>query len=150
MPQSFAAVHLHIVFSTKHRESHITPELSPRLHEYLGGTVRGTGSILLTSGGMPDHVHLLIGLGREVTIADLVRTAKAGSSRWVHETFPDHPGFAWQAGYGAFAVSHDRLPAVRGYIANQAEHHRVKSFQEEYREFLRVHGIEWDERYVWD
>jgi putative transposase len=150
VPQSFASIHLHIVFSTKHREPLIAPEFAPRLYEYIGGTIRGAKCIPLATGGMPDHVHLLIGLGRETTVADLVRTAKAGSSRWVHDTPPDRPGFAWQSGYAAFTVSHDRLPAVQGYIAHQAEHHRTKTVQDEYREFLRAHGMEWDERYVWD
>jgi putative transposase len=150
VPQSFAAVHLHVVFATKRREPTISPALAPHLHEYLGGTVRGSKNVPLAVGGMPDHVHLLVGLGREATVADLVRTVKAASSRWVHDAHPELAGFAWQAGYGAFAVSHDRLPAVGRYIANQAAHHATESFQDEYRRFLRLHGIEWDERYVWD
>ena len=150
MPQSFAAITLHVVFSTKHREPTITPDLADRLYGYLGGAARGAGSVLLTAGGRPDHVHLLIGLGREVAVAELVRVVKAASSRWVHDTFPDRGGFAWQSGYGAFAVSHDRRPAVRRYIAHQAEHHRGKTFQEEFREVLVAHEIEWDEEYVWD
>jgi putative transposase len=150
MPQSFAAVHLHIVFSTKHREPSLLPEITPRLHEYLGGLIRGVKAVPVAVGGMPDHVHLLVGLGREATIADLLRDVKAGSSRWVHDTCPNLGGFAWQAGYGAFAVSRDRVPRVHRYIANQADHHKTETFQDEYRRFLRLHGIEWDERYVWD
>jgi REP element-mobilizing transposase RayT len=148
MPQSFAALHLHIVFSTKHRDPLIVPEIAPRLYEYLGGTTRGTGPALVAVGGMPDHVHLLVSLGRETAVADFVRTVKAGSSRWVHDTMSS--SFAWQAGYAAFAVSQDRVPGVRGYIGNQAEHHRGRTFQEEYRDFLRAHDIAWDERYCWD
>jgi REP element-mobilizing transposase RayT len=150
MPQSFAAVHIHIVFSTKNREPTITPALAPRLYEYLGGTARGLKCPLVTAGGVADHVHLLTSLGREVAIAELVRDLKAGSSRWVHETFGDRPGFAWQAGYAAFAVSGSVVEQVVRYIANQEEHHRTRTFQDEYRDFLRRHGIEWDERYVWD
>ena len=99
---------------------------------------------------MPDHIHLLVSLGRESCVADTVRDVKANSSRWVHDNYPDRAAFAWQAGYGAFAVSFSGVAAVREYIQNQAEHHRQRSFQEEYREFLCRHEIEWDERYVWD
>jgi REP element-mobilizing transposase RayT len=150
MPQSLVSLHAHVVFSTKNREPFITPDLAPRLYPYLGGVVRNTGSVLVAVGGMPDHVHLLVSLGRQACVADLVRDVKANSSRWVHETFPDRSAFAWQNGYGAFGVSASILEQVRGYIANQADHHRTVSFQDEFRDFLRRHGIEWDERYVWD
>jgi REP-associated tyrosine transposase len=150
VPQSFAAVHLHVVFSTKNREPLIGPDLAPRLYEYLAGTARGNGCRLTTAGGVADHVHLLVSLGREIAIADLVRELKAGSSRWIHDTLPDLHRFAWQSGYGAFSVSFGLLDRVKGYIANQAEHHKSQTFQDEYRDFLRQHGIAWDERYVWD
>jgi REP element-mobilizing transposase RayT len=150
VPQSYAAVHLHIVFSTRHREPVITPELAPRLQQYLAGTARDTGCRVITSGGMPDHIHLLVSLGREVTIAELLRTLKAGSSRWVHDTFPDRAGFVWQTGYGAFSVSQSQVAVVTRYIDRQEEHHRVRTFQDEFRELLRVHGIEFDERYIWE
>ena len=99
---------------------------------------------------MPDHVHLLVSAGREVAIASLVRDLKAGSSRWVHDTYPDRPGFAWQTGYAAFAVSVSLVGRVTRYIETQAEHHKTITFQDEYREFLRKHILTWDERYVWD
>lgn len=150
MPQSLAAVYLHVVFSTKHRETYITPALAPRLHAYLGGIARGNKHRLLTSGGMPDHVHLLLSIGREQSIAELVGALKSGSSRWVHDTFPDHRTFAWQAGYGVFSVGPPQLDAVKRYIETQEDHHRVRTFQDEYREFLREHGLAFDERYVWD
>ena len=116
----------------------------------MGGVVRQTGSVLVAIGGMPDHVHLLVSLGRQACIADLVRDVKANSSRWVHGTFPDRSAFAWQAGYGAFAVSITVVGQVRGYIEHQADHHRARTFQDEFRDFLRAHEIGWDERYVWD
>jgi hypothetical protein len=90
-----------------------------------------------------------VALGRQTCIADLVRDLKSNSSRWVHETFPECAEFAWQAGYGAFAVSKSNVEAVQAYITNQEEH-RKRTFQDEYREFLRLHEIEWDENYVWD
>ena len=95
----------------------------------------------MAAGGMPDHVHLLISVGRQMSVADLVRTIKANTSGWIHETFANQGGFAWQNGYGAFSVSLSNIEAVKQYIANQAEHHRTKSFQEEYVEFLRRHGL---------
>jgi putative transposase len=147
---TFAAVHLHVVFSTKDREPLIGPELAPQLYKYLAGTARGNGCRLTAAGGVADHVHLLVSLGREIAIADLVRELKAGSSRWIHDTVPGLRGFAWQSGYGAFSVSVGLLGRVKGYIANQAEHHKSQTFQDEYRDFLRQHGIAWDERYVWD
>ncbi len=150
MPQSFSAVYLHIIFSTKERQPLITPDLAPRLYEYLGGVVRGNGCCLTTSGGVADHVHLLVTIDRVITIADLVRELKAASSRWIHDTFPQLGGFAWQSGYGAFSVSVSQIEVVKAYIARQAEHHKTVTFQDEYRVFLKKHGLEWDERYVWD
>ncbi len=150
VPQSLAAIHLHVIFSTKNREPWLAADLAPRIHAYFGGIARSNGSCLHTSGGMPDHVHLLLSLGREQTVAGLVGGLKAASSRWVHDTFADRAGFGWQAGYGAFSVSPSQLSVVRSYIDTQAEHHRARTFQEEYRRFLQKHGIECDERYVWD
>ena len=150
MPQSHAAVYLHVVFSTKNREPRLTPNFTPRVYEYLGGVAHGNGCRLLTAGGIADHVHLLVSLGRPITIADLVKQVKAASSRWVDDTFAERREFAWQAGYGAFSVSPSQLKVVTRYIANQEEHRRTRSFQDEYRELLTNHGIEWDERYVWD
>ena len=150
MPQSFAAVYLHLVFSTKNRLPLLTPDLAPRVYEYLGGVSRGSSCQLLTVGGMPDHVHLLVSIGREITIADLVKEVKSASSRWVHDTFADRPTFGWQSGYAAFSVSPSQLDRVTQYIANQEERHRTRTFQDEFRELLTRHRIEWDERYVWD
>ncbi len=150
MPQSFTSLHHHLVFSTKNRESLITDEVQPRLYEYIGGILRAHGCALLAAGGMPDHVHLLVSLDKQLSIAETLRIVKANSSFWVHENFPVLLAFAWQAGYGAFAVSYSNLDRVKGYIGRQAEHHRRVSFQEEFLAFLKRHGIEYDERYLWD
>ncbi len=149
MPQSLASLHCHIVLSTKHREPLITGDLPPRLYGYIGGTLRQHSSSLLAAGGMPDHVHLLVSLGRTLAVADTVRVIKSNSG-WIHEEFSALRGFHWQDGYGAFAVSNSNLSAVKEYIGNQKEHHRALSFKEEFLEFLRRHNLEWDERYVWD
>jgi REP element-mobilizing transposase RayT len=140
----------HIIFSTKNHEPLIVGDLAPRLFQYIGGIVRGKGDVLTAAGGMPDHVHLLVSLGKLSSIANTVRDIKSNSSRWIHETVATLHGFAWQAGYGAFAVSCSNLDEVNRYIAGQSEHHRVRTFEEEFRIFLQRHHIEYDERYVWD
>src|SRR5579884_4053063 len=150
MPQSFGSLYVHLVFSTKGRQPWIDADLESRLYEYMGGILRAEKSALLAAGGMPDHLHLLVSVSCVLNIADTLRLIKANSSKWIHETFPERQQFAWQAGYGAFSVSFSNLPQVKGYIARQAEHHRVRTFQDEFREFLRRHELEWDERYVWD
>jgi len=149
MPQSLAALYCHIVFSTKNREPVIDEQIRERLYAYMGGVIGERKSVLLSAGGMPDHVHLLVSFGREWCVSDMVRDVKASSSRWIHETF-DRRAFAWQAGYGAFSVSYSSLDSVKSYLARQQEHHAKRSFQDEFREFLRKHDIEYDERYVWD
>jgi putative transposase len=149
MPQSLVCLPTHFVFSTKGREPWIRDEWAARLYSYIGGIVEAEKCVLLTAGGVPDHIHLLISIGRTVAVADLMRVVKANSSKWVHETFPDRP-FAWQNGYGGFAVEYATIGVIRGYIARQAEHHSGQSFQDEYRSLLTAHGMTWDEKYVWD
>jgi REP element-mobilizing transposase RayT len=150
MPQSFTCLHYHVIFSTKNRMPTITAALQGRLYEYLGGILRAEKSILLAAGGMPDHVHPLCSLNKELAVATALRLLKANSSKWIHETFPEHRSFAWQAGYGAFAVSYSHLEHVKRYIARQAQHHRRTTFHDEFVAFLQRHRIEYDERYLWD
>ena len=150
MPSAYLSLHYHIVFSTKHRTPSITPDVSPRLYEYLGGIVRHEGGELLAVGGMPDHVHSLVRLGATRAFSDVLRTLKAGSSGWVHDTFPSAGAFAWQTGYGAFTVSSSGLDAVRRHIENQPEHHKTRTFQEEFVELLAKHGVKFDEKYLWE
>ena len=120
------------------------------MHEYLGGICRELDCPAIRIGGVEDHVHVLCRLGRSVRIADLVRDLKRDSSKWVKEKFPDLPDFAWQSGYGTFSISPNHVDRLVSYIANQQEHHRRESFQDEFRRLLRKYEIEWDERYVWD
>jgi putative transposase len=150
MPQSLAALYAHLVFSTKNRDPWLTDDLCPRLYPFLGGILRERKCVLLEVGGMPDHLHALVSLSREMAVAPLIRDMKSISSSWIHSEFPTRGGFGWQAGYGAFSVSESNLEAVRQYIQNQAEHHRQRTFQDEFRWLLRKHRIAWDERYVWD
>jgi REP element-mobilizing transposase RayT len=150
MPQSFACLHHHLIFSTRLREPTLDLNLLPRLYQYIGGILRGEGCALVAAGGTRDHVHLLASLSREVSVAEVLRRIKSHSSRWIHETEPRPRSFAWQAGYGAFAVSYSHLDQVEAYLAGQAERHRTVTFQEEFRAFLQRHGIAYDERYLWD
>ena len=150
MPQSFACLHHHVIFSTKNRVPLITAELQPRLYEYLGGILRSSKCRLVAVGGTADHIHLLIDLSRELSMAEAVRLIKSNSCKWIHETFPELRAFAWQAGYGAFAVSYSNLESVKRYLASQAEHHRKTTFQEEFLAFLQRHEIAYDEKYLWE
>ncbi len=108
----------------------------------------GCPPVLINS--VADHVHILFELGRTVTVSGAVEQVKKISSKWIKTQGAEFAGFAWQAGYGAFAVSESNVPAVRKYIAGQQEHHRKKSFQEEYRAFLQRHNVPFDEKYLWD
>ena len=149
MSQSLANLLTHVVFSTKGRRPLIPPDLMPRLHAFLGGVVRAEGGQPLGVGGTEDHVHLLTRTPPRIAVSDLVRVVKSVSSRWVHEEI-GLTAFAWQSGYGAFSVSQSNADDVLRYIAGQGEHHKAVSFQDEFRAFLRRHGLEFDERYVWD
>jgi len=149
MGHTYASQLLHCVFSTKERRPQISSALKPRLHAYLGGIARRNGAKALAIGGVEDHVHILLSLPPKLALAKAIQLIKGGSSTWVHENYPNHREFAWQEGYGAFSVGISQVDATIRYIANQEKHHRKRSFQEEFREFLRKHGMEWDERYVW-
>jgi REP element-mobilizing transposase RayT len=150
MPQSFACLHHHLIFSTRNRAPLLDSDLLPRLFQYIGGILHTEGCALVAAGGMPDHVHLLVSLKRDIAVADALRVIKSTSSKWIHETEPTRGAFAWQAGYGAFAVSFSHLDRVKAYLAGQAEHHRTVTFQEEFRAFLVRHQIVFDEQYLWD
>lgn len=150
MPQSLARLHIHLVFSTKNREPRILDSVRDPLHRYMATVLHNLSCPAVLINSMPDHVHLLLHLGRAVPVCSVVEEVKKTSSRWIKTQGAAFDGFAWQSGYGAFAVSESNVPGVRDYIANQAEHHRRKSFQEEYRAFLVKHQIAFDERYVWD
>ncbi len=140
----------HLVFSTKGRYPLITKELQSNLHAYLGGIIRGEGGVLLEIGGMPDHVHLLAKFKPTVSISDMLRCIKANSSGWVNEERKGSRKFGWQDGYAAFTVSESQVAVVRQYIQQQETHHRGLSYQDEFRALLERHGIEFDERYIWD
>ena len=147
MSSTYLSLHYHLVFGTKNREACIAPAWRTRLHDYLGGTIRGLGGFPEGVGGVADHVHLLVGLKATHCLADVMRELKKASSAWVHDEI-GLPAFAWQEGYAAFTVSATVREAVKHYIANQEEHHRVKSFREELVEMLAKAGIEYDAKYL--
>lgn len=147
MPSTHLSLNIHLVFGTKNREPMISAEWMENLHAYLGGTVRGLGAVAMEIGGISDHVHILMGIKATHRLSDMVRDIKSESSRWVHER-TGRKDFSWQNGYGAFTVSPSHCDTVRTYIQNQAVHHRVESFREEYLDFLNRAGVEFDERYV--
>ena len=150
MPQSLANVILHLVFSTKDRAPVLAPAIRPNLHAYLATVVRNAGCECPRAGGTEDHVHLAIRLARTVAIADLVEEVKTASSKWLKTQTAALASFAWQRGYGVFSTGPADLAALLAHIEGQEEHHRTRTFQDEYRAFLRKYGIDFDERYVWD
>lgn len=149
MANTYTSLYYHVVFSTKNRVSCINREIEERVWAYIGGVARKHRMAALRVGGYEDHIHSLIATPPSLALSQAVQFLKGETSRWMHEEFPELRSFAWQDGYGAFTVSKSNLPEVVRYIQNQREHHRKRTFQEEYLEFLRRHGIEYDEQYVW-
>ena len=147
MPSTYLSLHYHLGFSTRNREAIIAPGWQTRLHDYLGGTIRGLDGYPEGVGGVADHVHMLIGLKATHRLADFMRELKSSSSAWVHNEIGMR-AFAWREGYAAFSVSATARAAVKQYIANQEEHHRVKSFREELIEVLTKAGVEYDPKYL--
>jgi putative transposase len=148
MSHSYVSNLMHCTFSTKDRYPAIDSELESRLWPYLGGIARENRMKALAVGGTADHVHALLSLPGMMSFAKAVQLIKGGSSKWMHDTFSNQKRFAWQEGYGAFSVSASQVPKTIAYINNQKEHHRKKSFHEEFLELLNKHGIEFDQRYV--
>jgi len=150
MAQSLSSVLVHLIFSTKERYPFIKAPVADELHAYLA-TVRATcGCPARRVGGTDDHVHILFSLSRTMAVSDLVEEVKKSSSKWIKTKGPELRAFAWQNGYGAFSIGQPRAAAVVRYIANQAEHHKTRTFQDEFRLFLHRYEVQYDERYVWD
>ena len=148
MPSTHLSLHYHLVFSTKNREPWLAPTSRARVHEYLGGVIRGMKGVSHAVGGTGDHVHVFAGLRATHCLADVMRELKSESSGWVHKEL-GLPGFGWQEGYGGFTVSASSLEQVRAYVLRQEEHHHETTFQEEYVAMLQRGLVEYDERYLW-
>lgn len=150
MPQSLSLVVIHVIFSTKERQPILGAPTRPALHAYLATVARNAGCECYRAGGVADHVHLAIRLSRTLTIADLVEQLKTSSSKWLKNQAPDLRTFSWQRGYACFSVGPTDLESLCSYIDQQENHHRTRTFQEEFRMFLQKYGVEYKEAYVWD
>jgi putative transposase len=149
MAQSLARLHMHLVFGTRLREPWIDDPVRDALHGYMANTMKNAGCPITAIGSVEDHVHLLFELSRTMAPCRIVEHVKSSSSGWIKTQGDRYTAFAWQSGYGIFAVSASNIEAVRRYIAHQREHHARTSFQDEYRRTLERHGVEFDERHIW-
>lgn len=147
MPHTYTNLLYHIVFSTKERYPFIKPEHEPRLYEYIGGTIRGLGGVLLEIGGVEDHIHIGTKLKPTMNVSGFLEELKPSVTKWARAII--HPKFEWQNGYGAFSFAEPQIEGVRRYIQNQKQHHHGVSFEDEFKEMLGLAGIEFDERYLW-
>jgi len=151
MAQSLAKILLHLVFSTKERRPSLRDiGLREEVYRYLGGILTQLDCQPLIIGGVEDHVHVLFAQSRTITVADIVKELKRGSSVWLKSNGSELANFSWQSGYGVFSIGQSQVDDVRAYIAGQEEHHRKISFQDELRRLLQRYEIAFDERYVWD
>ena len=151
---SYSLLNYHIVFGTKFRRDTIRDDFKDRFYEYIGGTIRNRKGHLIEIGGVEDHLHLLTSLPPTITVSDAVRDIKANASKWVNENGDNNRNasdkFEWQIGYGAFTVSYSQMDVVRAYIQNQKEHHRTKTFEEEYVALLKSHNIEFKREHLFE
>jgi REP element-mobilizing transposase RayT len=150
MPNTYTQIHIHLVFAVKYRASVITSDWEDELHKYMTGIIQAHDHKLLNINGMPDHIHILMGLRPKQALSDIVREVKASSSKWINERgFVKHR-FEWQEGFGAFSYGKSDLPKINNYIDNQKIHHAKQSlsFREEYLQFLKAFDIEYDEKYI--
>lgn len=147
---SYVSSYYHCAFSTKERRRIITPVLATRLWPFMGGIARNHKMKAIEIGGVEDHVHLLLSLPSTLPIAKAMQLIKGGSSKWIHETFPEHRLFEWQEKYGAFSVSVSNVANIIDYIKGQEAHHKQVSFQEEFVVLLKKHCIAYDDRYLWE
>lgn len=149
MGQSLVKNYVHIVFSTKHRQERIHPPVEEELHAYLGGICKKLECHPVKVGGYTDHIHILCMLSKKIALMKLVEEVKSHSSKWIKTKGEAYKDFYWQDGYGAFSVNPAEIDVVVKYIENQKEHHSGKTFQDEYRAFLKKYHVEYDEQYVW-
>lgn len=148
MPHTYVNALFHCVFSTKERRKMIGPDVRPRLWPYLCGIANRNHFRALAVGGTDDHLHILLSLPATISVAKAIQLVKGGSSKWLHDTFPDRKLFAWQEGYGAFSIGVSQVRETIAYIDNQEAHHKRRSFESELRMFLEKHRIAYDERHL--
>jgi REP element-mobilizing transposase RayT len=148
MANTYTSLTYHVIFSTKNREPVLDECTRERLWPYLGGIARENGMRALETGGALDHMHILLSIPPTLAVSKAIQLIKGGSSHWVKSRFPKLASFAWQDGYAALTVSQSNIDAVRRYIRDQAEHHRKRTFLQEYRALLKRHQIAFDEKYL--
>lgn len=150
MPGTFTQVYIQIVFAVKGRENLISKTWKDDLHKYIAGIIKGKDQKPIIVNGMPDHIHVFVGLRPSMPISDLVRDIKNNSSKFINESKFVKGKFSWQEGYGAFSYSHTQINQVYDYILNQEEHHKKRTFKEEYLELLKKFEIEFNDKYLFD
>ncbi len=150
MGQSLNKIYVHLVFSTKLRNPLITNTINEELFDYLGGICKNLECNPIQVGGYKDHVHVLCLLSKKIALMKLLEEVKSQSSKWIKTKGSEFESFYWQNGYGAFSVNPTEIEVVKNYIKNQEEHHKTKSFQEEFLAFLKKYNIEYEDRYIWD
>lgn len=150
MGQSLVKNYVHITFSTKNRVPLISEEIGKELYSYIGGICKNLECYPIKVGGFYDHVHILTSLSKKIALMVLLEKVKANSSKWIKTKSDSLKKFYWQNGYGAFSVNPYEIDRVIAYIENQKEHHKKKTFQDEYRVFLKQYNVEYDEKYIWD
>ena len=150
LANTYSQIYVHIVFAVKGRQNLISAEIREELHKYITGIVTNRDQKLLSVFCMPDHTHILIGLKPSISISDLVRDIKAGSSKFINDKKLIKGKFSWQEGFGVFSYSRSQIDTVIKYIQTQEKHHRKKTFKEEYLEFLEKFKVEYDEKYLFE
>ncbi len=150
MANTYTQIYIHVIYAVKHRDALILPPWKERLHRYTTGIIQNQGHKLIAINSMPDHMHIFIGMKPDVPLSDLVRDVKRDSTNFVNQEIKAHRRFSWQEGFGAFSYSHSQIDSVVKYILNQEEHHRRKTFKEEYEAMLKEFAVEYDNRYVFE
>ncbi len=150
MPNTYSQIFIQIVFTVKGRENLIQKKHREELHKFITGIVKNRDQKLLSIFAMPDHVHILIGLKPNISISDLARDIKAGSSKFINDNKWINGKFNWQEGFGAFSYSKSQVDTVVNYILNQEEHHKKETFKTEYLNFLNKFEIDYDEKYLFE
>ena len=149
MATTFTKILIHFIFSTKNRAPLIASEIEPLLHAYMIGIARNYDCWSIAMNGTQDHVHMLVSLGKQITVSHLMEEVKGDSSRWMNKEHPQTQLFRWQEGYAALSIGESGVEALKAYIAHQKQHHQCKTFQEELLEILKKYGVPYDERYMW-
>ena len=148
MANTYTQIHIQFVFAVKHRGCVIAQSWEANLYKYITGIIQNHNHKLLAINGMPDHIHILVGMRPTQSIADFMRDVKGDSSKWINENQFTQSRFEWQEGYGAFSYSISQIPNVIEYIQSQKEHHSRKTFLEEYKQFLALFNVDFDEQYI--